>query len=210
MHIPRPRAVLAALLLAAAGCHEVTEPVLGGEYLGSLDSPFSVEGVALIEVTHADLRSVSAPGRILVARGVTERTVRLLIMNPPRVQTGGPITFVVRMADGAAPPHAEVLAAAGADNRPRDFTGGYGVRFTRLEGEPFTPPATPVQPGPAAQVPFARLVAPFFPGGRPLELEDQQHVDRRGNGNAVFDLGDVRGYLFWHPSEIPAPAVWTR
>ncbi|HST60136.1 MAG TPA: hypothetical protein VLK84_15630, partial [Longimicrobium sp.] len=189
MNIPRPRAVLAALLLLlSAACHQPAEPVLGGEYLGSLDSPFSVEGVALIEITHADLRSISAPGRILVARGVTERTVRLLIINSPQNQIGGPITFVVRMAEGAGPPQGEVLAAAGPDNRPRDFTGGYAVRFTRRDPDAFTPQPGPVRSGPPAQVPFIRLVAPFFPGGRPLEPEEQVHVDRRGNGNEVFDL----------------------
>lgn len=209
MYIPRPFALLAALLLSAA-CHEPTEPVLGGEYLGSLDSPFSVEGAALVEVTHADLRSISAPGRILVARGVTERTVRLLILNPPGNQIGGPITFVVRMAEGAGPPQGEVLEVAGADNRPRDFTGGYAVRFARRDPDTFTPQPGPVQPGPPAEVSFIRLVAPFFPGGRPLDPEEQVHVDRRGNGNGVFDLGDVRGYLGRFPSEIPQPAEWRR
>ena len=164
------RWILPALLVLAAGCHAATEPELGGEYRGSLDSPFSVEGTALIELTHPDLRSISAPGRILVVGGVTERTVRVLLVNPPRNPNGGPITFIVRMSSGAAPPRAEVLAVAGPDNRARDFAGGYAVRFTRLEEEVFVPPVPPPASGPPARVSLARLVAPFFPGGRALEL----------------------------------------
>lgn len=197
-------------LLLAAGCTAGTEPRMGGEYVGSLDSPFSVEGAALIELTHPDLRSISTPGRSLVVRGVTERTVRVLILNPPRDQNGGPITFVVRMADGAAPPHAEVLAVSGPLNQARDFVGGYAVRFARREGSTYTPPAAPAQSGPAARVPFARLVAPFFPGGMPLEPEEAVHVDQRGNRNTVFDFGDVRGYLYFYPWELPASSTWTR
>lgn len=209
MHRSLPRAACAALLLLG-GCNESTAPIPGGEYRGVLESPFSAEGAALIELTHVDLRSVSAPGRILVARGVSERTVRVLILDPPRNQHGGPITFVVRMAEGAAPPAAEVLAVAAPDNRARDFTGGYAVRFTRRSADA----ALPAELGPGAgepgPVPLARLVAPLFPGGRPLHPEEQARVDVLGNGNGVFDLGDVRGYLFWYPSQIPVPAPWTR
>jgi hypothetical protein len=211
MHITRPIAraarLLPALLLAA--CHAGTEPELGGEYLASLDSPFSVEGAALIELTSADLRSISAPGRVLLVRGVTERTVRVLVMNPPRTFSGGPINLVVRVTDGAMPPVAEVLAVSGANDLPRDFTGGYAVRFTRHEptGAPpvFTPP-----PGPGGRVPLVRLVAPFFPGGNPLDPEEQLHVDLYGNSNGAFDFGDLRAYLFYHPGEIPPPLVWSR
>lgn len=210
MRIPRSipvRALLPALFLAA--CHASTEPDLGGEYLGSLDSPFSVEGAALIELTSADLREVSAPGRVLIVRGVTERTVRVMVMNPPHSVTGGPIRFNVRMADGAPPPYAEVLAVSGANNLPREFTGGYAVRFTRREADGAAP-VLPPQAGPSAPVPLARLVAPFFPGGRTLDVEEQLHVDVMGNRNTVFDFGDVRGYLSWHPGEIPPPLVWRR
>lgn len=211
MHITRsiPRAVrlLPALLLVA--CHAGTEPELGGEYLASLDSPFSVEGAALIELTSPDLRAISAPGRVLLVRGVTERTVRVLVMNPPRTFSGGPINFVVRMTDGAVPPVAEVLAVSGADDRSREFTGGYTVRFSRHEPTGATPVFTPPA-GPGGRVPLARLVAPFFPGGRPLDPEEQLHVDVYGNSNGVFDFGDVRAYLNYHPGEIPPPLVWSR
>lgn len=200
-----------ALLAAAAACDTGTGPVLGGEYMGMLDSPFSVEGAALIEITHPDIRSVSAPGRILAARGVSERTVRLLLVNPPRNQNGGPIAFVVRMASGAGPPTGTVLAVSGPSNQARDFAGGYAVRFTRLEpeaGGPVPMPSPP--PGPAPRVSWERLVAPFFPGGARLEPEEEVHVDRAGNGNARFDLGDVRGYMQSYPGVIPPETTWSR
>jgi hypothetical protein len=205
--IPRAARLLPVLLLAA--CHGGTEPDLGGEYLGSLDSPFSTEGAALIELTSEDLRAISAPGRVLMVKGVTERTVRILVMNPPRTFVGGPINFVVRMTDGAVPPVAEVLAVSSSDNLPRDFTGGYAVRFTR-HAPPGATPVVPPATGPAARVPLVRLVAPFFPGGRPLDPEEGVHVDLYGNRNGIFDFGDVRGYLFYHPDEIPPPLIWSR
>lgn len=198
----------AALLLAA--CNESTEPALGGEYLGVVDSPFGVEGSALLEITHPDIRSVSAPGRVLVVAGVSERTLRLLVINPPRLQNGVPLQFIVRMADGAVPPTGVVLEAAGPLNQARGFTGEYAVRFTRLV-EGYQPvPAGPPPSGPPARVPFARLVAPFFPAGPLLYPEEAQDVDEKGNGNGYFDLGDARGYLSTHPGEIPPETVWTR
>jgi hypothetical protein len=205
--IPRAARLLPALLLAA--CHAGTEPELGGEYLASLDSPFSTEGAALVELTSEDLRAISAPGRILMVRGVTERTVRVLVMNPPRTFVGGPINFVVRMADGAVPPRADVLTVSAPDNLPRDFTGGYAVRFTRYDAASGTP-AVPPQAGPGGRVPLVRLVAPFFPGGRALDPEEALHVDQYGNGNGIFDFGDVRGYLNYFPGDIPPPLVWSR
>lgn len=203
------RLALLPLLLAAA-CNSGTEPVLGGEYLGMVDSPFSVEGSALVEITHPDLREIEAPGRTLAAKGVSENTVRVLIVNPPRNQNGGPITFIVRMADGAVPPTGVVVAAAGPNNLPRDFVGEYAVRFTRLEEDPGQIAVEPPPAGPPPAVSWARLVAPFFPGGLRLEPEEEFHVDRAGNGNQVFDLGDVRGYMVFYPGVIPPPTRWTR
>lgn len=205
------RAAPALLLAAAAGCRAGTEPELGGDYVGSLDSPFSVEGAALIEITHPDIRSISAPGRILVARGVTERTVRVLVVNPPRNQSGGPISFRVRMGGDAGPPRAEVLAVAGPLNQDRAFIGAFNVRFTRYVDDGYALPPLAPSAGPAAQVgPFSRIVAPFFPGGAALYPEEQQHVDIRGNRNLVYDIGDVRGYLWYHPQLIPTSSEWSR
>ena len=213
MRILRPAraALLPALLMAAASCVPSTEPVLGGEYLGSLDSPFNAEGAALLELTAADLREVSSPGRILVARGTTERTVRILVMNPPQNFSGGPITFRVRMADGAVPPAATVLQVSGPINQLRDFVGGYRVNFTRLDPEPSAQRAPLQQTGPVAPIPLARMVAPFFPGGLGLTPPEVIAVDgAAGNGNRVYDLGDLRGYLVQYPREIPPPFVWSR
>lgn len=213
MHAPVLRAAAALLsLAAAASCARTAEPELGGEYLGQLDSPFSVEGAALIELHAPDIRSVSAPGRILVVRGSSERTLRVLLINPPRNQAGGPISFQVRMAKGAVPPRATVIAAAGPLNQARDFVGGYAVRFNRAEPSASLSPSAQrsEQPQTASPISFARLVAPFFPGGQPLTPPEQRLADRAGNSNQSFDLGDVRGYLVQYPSIIPPEAPWTR
>lgn len=205
-----PLRIAAALaLLAAAACAEGTEPQLGGEYLGQLDSPFSVEGAAVIELHSPDLRAVSSPGRILVARGMTESTLRILVINPPQNQTGGPISFRVRMAEGAVPPAATVIAVSGGRNERRDFVGGYAVRFTRLpEGAAGAPPVP--RTGVVGPIPFDRLVAPFFPGGLPLHPEDAQLADATGNSNQLYDLGDARGYLRQYPGTIPQESSWFR
>lgn len=209
----RLAALLPALLLAAACVDVVTEPALGGEYVGSLDSPFSVEGAAIVEITSADLREIRSPGRIMVARGTSERTVRVLLVNPPRNLAGGPITFRVRMANGAVPPRAVVIAASGPTNSPRDFVGGYAVRWSQTE--PAASASAGVAPvnqtgPPVAPVPFLRAVAPFFPGGLPLTPPEVVRLDGAGNSNLIYDLGDLRGYLAQHPGEIPGEAVWSR
>ncbi|HEX6370757.1 MAG TPA: hypothetical protein VF006_17705 [Longimicrobium sp.] len=210
------RALLPALLLAAAACVDVTEPQLGGEYVGSLDSPFSVEGAAIVEITSADLREIRSPGRIMVARGTSERTVRILLMNPPRNLNGGPITFRVRMAGGAVPPTAVVIAASGPTNNPRDFVGGYAVRWSQTapaasaSASAGPDPLDQVAP-PVAPVSFLRAVAPFFPGGLPLAPPEVTRLDgAAGNMNRVYDLGDLRGYLAQFPGEIPPETVWSR
>ena len=206
-----PRNVPFLLALAAAGCGGATGPELGGDYVGRLDSPFSVEGAAVIDLAHPDLRSVSAPGRILAARGVGEGTLRILVINPPDQPGGGPITFVVRMAAGAVPPAAAVVAVSAPHDRARDFVGGYEVRFSRMEdaevapGYSAPPGHTPTPP----PIPFARMVEPFFPGGRVLNPDEAAFADRAGNGNSVHDLGDLRGYLRFYPAAIPPPSPWT-
>jgi hypothetical protein len=205
----RSRAAAALLLLAAAACEGGTEPQLGGEYLGELDSPFSVEGAAVIELASPDLRSVSAPGRILVVRGMTEDRLRILIINPPQNQTGGPISFRVRMAEGAVPPTGTVIAVSGARNERRDFVGGYAVRFTRLPDDAAGAPPVP-RSGQVGPIPFDGLVAPFFPGGLPLHPEMAELADRTGNSNQIFDVGDVRGYLRQYPGSIPPESSWSR
>lgn len=208
------RALLSTLLPAAAGCVDVTEPRLGGEYLGQLDSPFNIEGAALIELTSADIREIWSPGRIMVARGTSERTVRVLLINPPHNLNGGPISFRVRMAEGAIPPRVTVIAAAGPTNRPRDFVSGYAVRFSQVQpaasGSASVAPVNQTTP-PPPPVSFARAVAPFFPGGLPLTPPEITRLDGgAGNGNRAYDLGDLRGYLAQFPSEIPPETRWTR
>lgn len=208
------RALAAALPLFAGACLDITQPRLGGEYVGQLDSPFNVEGAALIELTSADLREVSAPGRIMVARGTSERTVRVLLINPPANLNGGPISFRVRMANGAVPPRAEVIAATSPINLPRSFVSGYTVRWNQAapasSASAALGPVSQQNPTPPP-VPFARAVAPFFPGGLPLTPPEVVRLDgAAGNGNRVYDLGDLRGYLGQFPGEIPAESVWSR
>jgi hypothetical protein len=207
------RALLAALLPLAASCADGTGTELGGEYVGRLDSPFSVEGGTLIELTSADLREVWAPGRIMVARGTSERTVRVLLLNPPRNLNGGPIAFRVRMANGAVPPRATVLAVSSPLNLPRAFVGGYTVRFDQPQPDPAASAALAplAQTTPVPFIPFARAVAPYFPGGLPLTPPEVTRIDgSAGNGNRVYDIGDLRGYLAQFASEIPPETRWTR
>ena len=203
----RTAAALALALLAA--CAEGTTPELGGEYLGQLDSPFSIEGAAVIELHGPDLRAVTSPGRILAARGMTEETLRIVVINPPTNQAGGPIAFRVRMAEGAVPPTATVIAVAGARNERRDFVGGYAVRFTRLPEDAAGAPPVP-RTGVMGPITFDRLVAPFFPGGLPLHPEEARVADVTGNSNQVYDLGDARGYLRQYPGTIPPEFSWFR
>lgn len=128
----------------------------------------------------------------------------------PRNQNGGPVAFVVRMASGARPPTGVVMAVAAPGNRPREFVRSYTLSFTRLEPDTGPPLVVPAPPAPPPPVSWARLVAPFFPGVLPLEPEEEIRVDRAGNGNQVFDLGDVRGFMYAHPDVTPPATVWSR
>lgn len=204
------RALLPVLALLAAGCQDAAGPQLGGEYLGAVDSPYGAEGAVLVELVSPDIREVWAPGRIMIARAVSERTLRILVMNPPRNLQGGPITFRVRMATGAVPPRAEVIQATSPVNYLRDFTGGYAVRFNQVAEEGAVPVTPPTSGGPTPPIAFDRLVAPFFPGGLGLHPQERTLMDQAGNSNRLYDIGDLRGYLMVYPSAIPAPTVWSR
>jgi hypothetical protein len=217
MHPSFVRAVLPALLLFAASCSDATVPQVdvGGEYVGELDTPYLMEGAALIDLIHPDIREVSSPGRIMVARGLSERTLRVMIINNPHIAAiGGPIVFHVRVPSGVEPPRASVVAVASPENDARSFAGGYQVRWRRVTPSPsfaVAPGAPPRhQFDDPAPIPFARLIAPLWPGGTPLTQPEIIIADGRGNANAIFDLGDVRGYLFQYPDQIPPPTVWSR
>lgn len=217
MHPSILRALLPALLLAAAACSDATGSdahEVGGEYVGELDTPYLAEGAALIDLISPDIREVSAPGRIFAARGVTERTLRIMVVNNPHVPAiGGPIVFHVRMSSDVAPPRSAVVAVASPENDARSFAGGYQVRWRRVDPSPsfaVAPGGAPRRQDGPAPITFARLIDPLFPGGIPLNGPETIIADGRGNANTVFDLGDVRGYLLQYPDEIPPAAVWSR
>jgi hypothetical protein len=217
MHPSVLRALLPALLLASAACADATgSPAhdVGGEYVGELDTPYLAEGAALIDLISPDIREVSAPGRIFAARGVTERTLRIMVVNNPHVPAiGGPIVFHVRMPSGVAPPRSSVVAVASPENDARSFAGGYQVRWRRVTPSPsfaLAPGGAPRRQTDPAPIPFARLIDPLFPGGVPLNGPEVILADGRGNANKIFDLGDVRGYLYQYPDQIPPATVWSR
>lgn len=214
MPLLRPWAALLALPLLAA-CVETTEPQLGGDYLGSLQSSNSVEGAALFDLTRAGVQRLSAPGRVLVARPLGADSVRVLIINDATRTFGGPVSFVATMAQGLVPPTGTVLQAAAPNNRRRLATGDYRLHFTRAPAAsaPGVPPA--VSGGPSRQVAeetitFDRAAGVFFGDAQQvLTAEERQHMDQQGNGDGVYDLGDLRAWLGRNPSRIPTASSWT-
>jgi hypothetical protein len=211
MAIPTLRATTAALLLVfAAGCEDLTEPVLGGAYLGQVDSPFTVEGSVLFELPLTGLQSVTAPNRVLIARPMSDSTVRLLIINRPDRAFGGPLSFLLRMDDGVPPQGGEVLAVSAPDNEIRDFTGGFLLRYSRDDtGESPAGPVIPAPAGPAGPYTIEQLAAHFF--GVPVSAEIAGYMDTFGNENGTYDIGDIRAYLVRFPSQIPVNSTsWTR
>lgn len=206
----RPTAAAALALLGCAACVEIAAPTLGGDYRAVLDTPFSTEGAALVELHGDAIRAVSAPDRVLAAAATSDTSVRVLVMNNPRSFNGAPISFIVTVDAGQRAPSAGVHSVASPVNGLRDFPGAYGMNFTRASAAPSAQRA----PGDAAAqeeppYTFAELAAPFL-GGAPLAPEVQAELDDAGNVNGVYDIGDLRAYLFAEPEAIPAPSSWTR
>lgn len=209
--------VAAALALPLLGaCVEVTEPRLGGDYLGSVQSPNSAEGVALLNLTRAGVQSLSAPGRVLVGRAIGADSVRVLVINDPSKFIGGPISFIARMAEGQRPPGGEVLQAAGPANRHRLTVSDYRVHFTRAQvpqaglsalRAPAGGPALAVDEN---AISFQRAAGVFLGDAQQaLTAEERQWLDQAGNGNGGYDVGDLRAFLFRHPARVPTTSSWT-
>jgi hypothetical protein len=205
------RATAALLLLASAACEDLTVPDLGGAYLGQVDSPFTVEGAALLALPLTGLQSITTPNRVMFAQPMGD-SLRVLIINRPDRAFGGPLSFVIQLDDGVPPQGGEVLAVSAPDNEIRDFTGGFILRFSRDRTEggvvPVVPaPATPV--GPVGPYTLEQLVAHFF--GAPVSAEVQAYMDSFGNASGAYDIGDVRQYLVRFPGQIPTDrTTWTR
>lgn len=210
MAISPLRATTAALLLlAAAACEDLTEPTLGGAYLGQVDSPFTVEGAVLFELPTGGLQSITAPNRVLIAQTVSDSTVRVMIINRPDRAFGGPLSFLVQLDDGTPPRGGDILAVSAPNDEIRDFVSGFELRFSRdRTGEtPVSQPAPPAQ-GPAGPYTLAQLTPHFF--GVPASSTIVGYMDANGNTNGQYDIGDLRRYLMQFPAQIPSTDSWTR
>lgn len=210
MALPKLRGTIAALLLLSANaCEELTEPALGGAYLGQVDSPFIVEGAVLFELPTSGLQSLVAPNRVLIAQPVSDSTVRVLIINRPDRGFGGPLSFLAQMDDGVPPRAGQILAVSAPNDEIRDFTGGFLLRFSRdRTGEAIvSQPVAPVQ-SPAGPYTLAQLIPHFF--GTPASAQLAGYMDFNGNSNGAYDIGDLRRYLLTFPSQIPTTDTWTR
>lgn len=212
---PGGAAAALALPLLAAACIDATEPTLGGDYLGSVQSNNSVEGAALLDVTRAGVQRLSAPGRVLVAHALGADSVRVLIINDATRTFGGPVSFVATMASGERPPTGRVVQAAAPNNRVRVSIGDYRLHFTRAQAAP-TPRSAVLAPagGPSravneAEITFERAAGVFFGDAQQeLTAEERQHMDQQGNGDARYDIGDLRAFLGRNPSRIPDSSSW--
>ncbi|MBB4635409.1 hypothetical protein [Longimicrobium terrae] len=211
------RCVLCALLagLAATACVDVTEPVLGGDYMGSLQSSNAQEGAAVFNLARPGLQSLSAPGRILIGRARGADSVRVLMINDPRVLVGGPISFVARMESGQAPPASQVLAVVAPDNDHRLFMIDYRIHFTRAEPSAIRVSEARVRSAENANavtesaITFARAASEFLGEGPGLSAEEREVLDGRGNSDGGYDLGDLRYFLARNPSQIPTSSSWS-
>lgn len=210
----RGRAAAVLLALSAASCRTPTAPAPGGEYLGSVDSPYSVEGAGVFDMATAGVEQISSPRRIMVVRAISADTVRVLMINDPTRLIGAPLSFRVRMAAGTPPPGGRMLLAVNGGNDPRYAVDDYVLRFNRV-AEPGASPSVAARPGgPAAQITddmlsLDRMLDMFFPNPpQPLTAAEQASLDGAGNVNRVFDLGDVRFFLFRNRGQIPGETVW--
>lgn len=210
MAISTLRATAALLLLASAGCEDLTNPTLGGAYLGQVDSPFTVEGAVLFELPTAGLQSIVAPNRVLIAQTMADDVLRVLIINRPDRGFGGPLSFVMQMDEGIPPQGGEVLAVSAPNDEIRDFVGGFELRFSRDhtgESPVSQPPPAPGRPdrGPYE---FAQLTPHFF--GVPASPAIVAYMDFNGNSNGQYDIGDLRRYLLNFPVQTPLTDSWER
>jgi len=61
-----------------------------------------------------------------------------------------------------------------------------------------------------AELTLARMAVPFIGGtAPPLTAADRHEIDVMGNRNGVYDIGDIRILMYFHPELIPAGVVHT-
>jgi hypothetical protein len=140
----------------------------------------------------------------------------VLIINDATRTFGGPVSFVATMASGQAPPTGRVVQAAAPNNRLRVATGDYRVRFTRAPGAQsggsalLAPTGGPSRAVEEATITFDRAAGLFFGDAQQvLTAEERQVLDQRGNGDGVYDVGDLRAWLGRNPSRIPTSSSWS-
>lgn len=56
------------------------------------------------------------------------------------------------------------------------------------------------------QLPVSVVASPFLLVGQAMTLEQQIYLDRKGNGNGDYDLGDLRAWILAHP-DLPLTAA---
>lgn len=114
-----------------------------------------------------------------------------------------PVTWTV--LEGSLPPGMNFQASgrlAGAPMR----TGTYPLTVQARDGIGLTGQATVTVEVTEPELSMEQLASAFLTVGEPLTSEQRIYLDHVGNGNATYDLGDLRAWVLAHP-DLPVSAA---
>lgn len=128
------RALLCPLLVSAASCVEPTQVPVGGDYRVTLETRGGGEAGAVIRLVGPGMQEIATtPGAVAAVHTSADTMLIMLLADPRYTAAPSPLSFDLRMAEGAAVPRASVLQVISGSNRRRDFASSYTVIFSRGE-----------------------------------------------------------------------------
>jgi len=119
--------VFGALVFLAVGCD--SGPSGPGDITGTIQSPGSPLGGAVVEIVSSGIEGFSGAGGTRIFSAIQENPVvyRVIVIG----ESGGDLTFRVSVQDrGGRLPRASVVSLVDLNNLPLPVTEDYVVRFT--------------------------------------------------------------------------------
>jgi M6 family metalloprotease-like protein len=159
-------------------------------------------GLSLLDITRT--------GDDVVFRAVTGYTV--LAVSPLDIQTTatepldvqlnaqngeGPVTWT---HVGGALPEGLALSPSGRLSGTALDLGTFPVGVDVVDSSGLSASATVTLQVASPSIPLGQLASTFLLGGPPLSASEVAFLDRQGNGNGAYDLGDFRAWVLANPS----------
>jgi M6 family metalloprotease-like protein len=159
-------------------------------------------GAALLGITQIgdDVRFRAVTGFGILAVGPLDVPLTATVVQSVQLDAQNATAPVVWRQTGGVLPEGLALGANGRVTGAALELGTFGLEVEATDAVGLTAVATvTLQVGPPT-IPIGQLASPFLLRGAPLSSIQETFLDRLGNGNGAYDLGDFRAWVLSNPS----------